>query len=168
MSSAIWLIISILLFVFEALTATLVCIWFAFGALAAFLASLFSLNTWWCIAIFILVSIITLILTRKYALSKLNKSTVPTNADALVGKPAIVTEEINSVTSTGSVLVAGQHWSATARVGQNIKKGELVEIVAISGVKLVVVPSGNPLSTIGRPENTENQKEEKSENNQEV
>ncbi len=166
MNSVIWLIISILLFVFEALTTTLVCIWFALGALAAFIASLFSLNTWWCIAIFILVSVITLILTRKYALTKFNKSIVPTNADSLVGKPAIVTEEINSITSTGNVLVNGQHWSATARIGQNIKKGELVEIVAISGVKLVVVPSGNPLSTIGRPEN--NEKEEKFEHNQEV
>ena len=165
MNSAIWLIISILLFVFEALTTALVCIWFALGALAAFIASLFSLNTWWCIIIFILVSVITLILTRKYALTKFNKNTVATNADSLVGKPAIVTEEINSVTSTGSVLVNGQHWSATARIGQNIKKGELVEIVAISGVKLVVVPSGNPLSTIGRPESI---KEEKEQNNQEV
>ncbi len=165
MNSVIWLLISILLFVFEALTTTLVCIWFALGALAAFITSLFSLNNWWCISIFILVSVITLISTRKYALTKFNKNTVPTNADALVGKPAIVTEEINNITSTGSVLVCGQHWSATARIGQNIKKGELVEIVAISGVKLVVVPSGNPLSTIGRPEN---KVEGKIENNQEV
>lgn len=150
MSSVIWLAVSISLFILEALTTTLVCIWFAFGALAAFIASLFKLNIWWCLTVFILVSIVSLILTRKYAKKYLNKAPVATNADSLIGKPAIVTEEIDSVKATGGVLVNGQPWSAKTRVGQTIKKGELVEVVAISGVKLVVVPSDNPLSTLNR------------------
>lgn len=150
MNSIIWLVASILLFILEALTTTLVCIWFAIGAISAFIVSLFGANMWWCLSVFVLVSIISLVFTRKYALSKFNKSPVATNADSLIGKPAIVTEEIDSVKSVGSVLINGQDWSATTRVGHSIKKGELVEVVAISGVKLVVVPSDNPLSTLSR------------------
>lgn len=150
MESIFWLAASILLFVLEACTVTLICIWFAIGAAAAFIVSLFGVGVWWCLGVFIVVSALTLIFTRKYALKFMSKKNVATNADALIGKPAIVTQEIDNIKTTGEVMINGQPWKAYARIGEVIKKGELVEVVAISGVKLMVVPSDNTLSTIGR------------------
>ncbi len=150
MEKVLWLLLCIALFVLEACTAGLVCIWFAIGALSAFILSLFGVNWLWCLVSFILVSVITLIVTRKFASKFVNKKPIATNADALIGKPAIVTEEIDNTVATGRVLINGQSWKAKARVGDIIKKGELVEVIAISGVSLVVVTSDDPLGTLSR------------------
>lgn len=150
MGSVLWLILCIALFILEACTATLVCIWFAIGAVAAFIASLFNLNTWLCISIFIVVSLVSLILTRKYAVKFIKAKKTATNADSLIGKPAIVTQEIDEVKASGEVMVKGQVWRATTRVGEVIKKGELVEVVSINGATLTVVSADNALSTISK------------------
>lgn len=150
MEKVLWLVLCIALFILEACTSGLVCIWFAIGALSSFILSLFGVNWLWCLISFIIVSVIALIVTRKFAVKFINKKPVPTNADALIGKPAIVTEEIDNTEATGRVLINGQSWKAKARVGDIIKKGELVEVIAISGVSLIVVTSDDPLGTLSR------------------
>ena len=64
MNSSIWLILFVILIVIEILTTGLVCIWFAFGALASLICSYFTNSLIIETPIFIAVSIITLIITR--------------------------------------------------------------------------------------------------------
>ena len=139
-----WLIAVAVLILIEILTMGLTTIWFAGGALAAFLMALLNAPSILQIIAFIIVSFVLLMFTRPLALKLFNQKRERTNADALIGKEARVLEEINNFKGTGRVDVAGQEWTARQTVQSNneesIMPGEAVEITAISGVKLMVKP----------------------------
>lgn len=131
----LWLILFVVLIILELCTVNLTTIWFAFGALLAYIVSLFTDNVMIQTTVFLAVSVITLILTRpvvrKYLLTKPSR----TNADMLIGKTGIVTKEITK-TDIGEVKIDGKYWSAKAN--KKIKEGSKVEILVIEGVKLIV------------------------------
>lgn len=131
-----WLILFVVLIILELCTVNLTTIWFAFGALLAYVVSLFTDNVMIQTTVFLAVSVITLILTRpivkKYLLTKPSR----TNADMLIGKIGVVTKEITK-TDIGEVKIDGKYWSAKA--DEKIKEGSKVEILAIEGVKLIVL-----------------------------
>ena len=136
-----WLISMIVLFIVEAATVNLMTIWFAFGALAALVTSLLGGKLWLQIVVFITVTIITLIPTRKLAKKYFSKSHhQPTNSDMVIGKECIVTEDIDNLISAGAVKCAGKEWTARSEQGEKIAAGEIVTAVAIEGVKLIVRP----------------------------
>ena len=134
-----WLVSMIVLFIVEAATVNLMTIWFAFGALGALIASLLGAELWLQIVIFILVTIITLIPTRKLAKKYFSKSHhQPTNSDVVIGKDCIVTEDIDNLLSVGAVKCMGKEWTARSEIDEKIAAGETVTAVAIEGVKLIV------------------------------
>ncbi|MBO5937499.1 MAG: NfeD family protein [Clostridia bacterium] len=136
-----WLISIIVLFIVEAATVNLMTIWFAFGALAALVTSLLGGKLWLQIVVFIAVTIVTLIPTRKLAKKYFSKSHhQPTNSDMVIGKECIVTEDIDNLVSVGAVKCAGKEWTARSEHGERIAAGETVTAVAIEGVKLIVRP----------------------------
>ena len=67
-----------------------------------------------------------------------NKETIVTNVNSLIGKKAIVLEEINSITGTGQIKVDGEVWSAKTLGDEIIAKGSEVEISSLDGVKACV------------------------------
>ena len=134
-----WLVAMIALFVVEAATVNLVTLWFAFGALAALITSLLGGELWLQIVIFIAVTVITLIPTRKLAKKYFSKSHhQATNSDLVIGKDCIVVEEIDNLISTGAVKCLGKEWTARSENGEKIAVGETVIAIAIEGVKLIV------------------------------
>lgn len=134
-----WLVMLILSIGIEMATLGLASIWFAGGALLALVAAAFHAPVAVQILLFFGVSMVLLIFTRPIAVKFFNKDRVKTNAESLVGKQAIVIGEIDNIQGIGQVLVAGQEWSARC-VDDAIKlpEGTVVDIVAISGVKLIV------------------------------
>lgn len=140
--SLVWLALMVLLLIIEALTAPLVCIWFALGALAALIAALFGAALWLQAAWFLAVSLLTLWLTRPLALKYLNGRKVATNADRVIGAEAVVTEDIDNIAGTGAVHVDGHEWTARSGSGANIAKGSVVKVDRIEGVKLIVKSDG--------------------------
>ena len=134
-----WLALLVVFLVIELATLGLTTIWFAGGALAAFFASMFSANLPIQIILFGAVSIVLLLFTRPWAVRYVNKDRIKTNAEGLIGKTAVVTEEIQNLAGTGQVLVGGQEWTARAQEeAQTIPEGAKVRILSISGVKLIV------------------------------
>lgn len=134
-----WLVAMIALFVVEAATVNLVTLWFAFGALAALITSLLGGELWLQIVVFIAVTVITLIPTRKIAKKYFSKSHhQATNSDLVIGKDCIVVEEIDNLISTGAVKCLGKEWTARSENGEKIAVGETVIAIAIEGVKLIV------------------------------
>ncbi len=134
-----WLISMIVLFVVEAATVNLITIWFAFGALAALITSLFGGKLWLQIVVFIAVTVLVLIFTRPLAKKYFSKSKhQPTNADIAIGKDCSVIEEIDNLLATGAVKCMGKEWTARSESGEKIAMGETVTAVAIEGVKLIV------------------------------
>lgn len=134
-----WLIALIIFLVIEAVTVTLVCIWFAGGSLIGMLAAALQAPLWLQIILFLLVSILLLIYTRPIAMKHFNKNREKTNASGVIGKQAIVTREIDNLHGEGQVTVGGQEWSARNTEGDKvIPEGTIVTVEEIKGVKLMV------------------------------
>lgn len=137
-----WLGAIVLFLAVEALIPGLISIWFAFGALAALICSLFNAPIWLQIVWFLLVSVAALVATRPLAQKYVNSQIKPTNADMLIGRECFVEESINNLFGTGSVSIDGKVWSARGNGDtQMIPTGTLVRVLRIDGVKLIVEES---------------------------
>lgn len=132
----IWLGVIVLALVTEAVTMGLVSIWFIPGALVALVLSFFHLGLGWQVSAFLVLSLVALILGRRFIQprSKIEK----TNTEALIGQTAVITEQVCNVEGRGAAKVDGKIWSArTESEGDTLEVGELVEIVDIRGVRLI-------------------------------
>lgn len=130
-----WLIFFIILVIIELITINLVTIWFAFGALVTSLVSLYTTDTVILLAVFTLVSLLLLLITKPVVKKLKVKKIVATNLDQVIGKTGIVTEFI-AKDKIGEVKVLGKRWSAYS--DREISKDKKVKILSISGVKLKV------------------------------
>ena len=138
-TAVFWLIAMVALMAVEAAVPGLISIWFALGSLAALISAMFHAPLWLQIVWFVLVSILSLALTRPLVKKYVNSRTTPTNADMGIGKDAIVTEEIDNLHGKGAVTLDGKIW--TARMEQEEQRavpGEIVRILRIEVVKLIV------------------------------
>lgn len=139
MKTIYWLAIFIVLLIIEIMTMGLTTIWFAGGALLAFLAGIAGFGTGVQIGVFIVVSILLLILTRPLAVKYFNQERQKTNAESLIGQQALVTEDIDTIKAKGQVEIRGQIWSAkTDEPDGKIPKNTVVVVNGIQGVKLIV------------------------------
>lgn len=136
-AAVMWLVAAAVLGIIEALTMGLSTIWFAGGAVAASIAAMANCPFIVQFIIFLVVSILLLYFTRPLVKDKLKVGTTKTNADALIGKTAIVTSDITALT-LGQANVNGMEWSAVSESSEPIEAGTTVTIKGIEGVKLIV------------------------------
>ena len=136
--SAFWLIALIVLLVGEAITIGLTFVWFAVGALGALIVSVLGGALWLQVVIFLALSGVTLALARPVFARFLKTSHAATNADRVIGQTAVVTEQIDNLSGTGQVNVAGQIWSARSAHDVVIPRETEVRVLKISGVKVLV------------------------------
>lgn len=133
-----WLAAVIALCAGEAATVGLVCIWFAAGALGAFMVACVGGPFWLQLVVFAAVSTAALALVRPAVSRFVHPKRSPTNADRVIGKEAQVTQEINNEAGQGQVLVLGQTWTARSQLGVVIPAGVMVRVLRIEGVKVFV------------------------------
>lgn len=139
MTPIVWLIIMVVFVVIEIATLGLTTIWFAAGALVAFLLSLADLHVAIQGAAFIFVSLLSLAVTRPVAMKYLNRNTAKTNVESIIGRTAVVTETICNLRGTGHVKIDSTPWMARSlHDGVIIEAGEHVIVRGISGVKTIV------------------------------
>lgn len=138
MNSIAWLIILAFLVLVEMITLGLTTIWFAGGALVAFIVSLFYDNLLVESVLFVVVSLVLLFFTRPIVKKYFNSTRTKTNYEAIIGKEALVTATIDNINATGWAVVDGLEWSARSVDGAIIEKGTKVIVESISGVKLMV------------------------------
>ena len=101
MNPIVWLVILVVLLVIEIITLGLSTIWFAGGALAAFIAALLGADLYLEIILFLAVSLVLLLFTRPVVMRYLNANKTATNVDSLIGEQAIVTKPINNLLGQG-------------------------------------------------------------------
>ena len=130
-----WLVLFIVLALFELATVNLVSIWFAIGAIIATFVSLVTDNIMIHLAVFTITSILLLLLTKPFVKKIKKKDVVPTNLDRVIGKVGVVTEKIEK-DGIGEVKVLGKRWSAYS--DKEIKENCKVKVLSINGVKLKV------------------------------
>ena len=136
-----WIAALVVFLVVEAVSAGLVSIWFAAGALAALICALLHGPVWLQAIWFVVVSGVTLILTRPLVKKYVNAKSVATNADRNIGRTAVVTERIDDLEGTGAVKLDGVLWTARSSDGEPIEVGTAVTVREIQGVKLMVEPA---------------------------
>lgn len=136
----IWLIAAGIFFIGEIFTAGFLIFWLGFGALLAMLVSFFTSNIIIQMTVFVLSSGLLIFATKPLVNKIAKKDIIPTNVYSVVGKKAIVTEEINWTTGKGQIKSEGEIWSAKSTENINIPVGSEVEILSIEGVKAYVKP----------------------------
>lgn len=139
MQTVYWLVLFVALLIVEIITMGLTTIWFAGGALAAFLAGFIGFGIAVQVIVFLVVSVLLLVLTRPIAVKYFNQERQKTNAERLIGEKALVLEDIDTLKAVGKVVIGGQEWSAkTDEPDGMIRKDTIVEVEGIQGVKLIV------------------------------
>ncbi len=134
--SVYWIILFLVLLLIELATVNLVSIWFAVGAIAAFITSFFTDSVLLQLFVFVVVSVVSLFVTLPIVKKVKSKDKfVPTNLDRVLGKEAEVTKEIKP-NHYGEVQVFGTTWTATG--DEVFKVGEKAIVDAMDGVKLIV------------------------------
>ena len=139
MQIMVWLILLVLFVMTELATVGLVTIWFAAGALAALLLAVIQVSFPLQITVFLVTSILLLILVRSMAQKHINNRAEKTNVHAVVGQRTRITERVSNLDQTGRATVLGQDWSVrTENDTQILEPGTLVQVIRVSGVKLIV------------------------------
>lgn len=134
----IWALVIVGAIGLEAATTQLVAIWFMPAALAAMITSLFTDNFTIQLVVFVVSYALCLLLCRKAVKRFLMKKPYePTNAEAIVGEIAVVTEAIDNVAEKGEVKIQGKRWSARSVDGGVIETKRRVRVERIEGVKLI-------------------------------
>ena len=136
-----WLVAFVILIGIEAATMALTTIWFAGGAVFAFFAAVLGFSIQTQLVVFLIVSFILLLFTRPLAMRFVNRETVKTNVDGLIGRKAKVIKKIDNNEPSGAAVIDGQEWTArSADEAVTIPVGTHVVIKEVRGVKLIVEP----------------------------
>ena len=128
-----WLIIALAFLVLEAVTSSLVSIWFVPGAVITSIMSIWVKNIPAQIIVFVVLSALFLCLCRKY-FAKTKSETLDDTNDRLIGKTAKAETDIKG--SEGKVLIGDVYWRAVS--DSDINEGETVIITSVSGNLITV------------------------------
>lgn len=138
MEQWIWVGLLVATLLIEVETAgTLVSIWFSLGALVALIVYWLGGPIILQVIMFLVVAVASLLAIRPLASNYFRGNIVPTNQDRIIGAQATLLIPITS-TSWGQVKVFGSVWSAQSIDKKAIDAGQLVEVIAIEGAKLIV------------------------------
>ena len=148
MEIGIWFGLLILFGILEAVTVSVVSIWFMAGSLAAILAALCGASLPVQIVLFLAVSVALLACLRPLVRKYVSPKITATNADRVIGKTAVVTESIDNRAAQGAVKVGGVVWTARSSGGKPIAAGAQVQVDRIEGVKLYVTPAEVPAASV--------------------
>ena len=139
-----WLAAMVIFLAAEAMTVTLVSIWFAAGALGAILVALLGGGLMLQVSVFLLLAILLLLSLRSIVRRHITPRISKTNIDSIVGATGVVLTPVNNIAALGQVQVNGVEWSARSTNGSHIPAGTLVKVDRIEGVKVYVSPAEIP------------------------
>jgi membrane protein implicated in regulation of membrane protease activity len=133
----VWIAIGVLCMIIEIFTPGFFFMSVGLGALVTGLISLLLPGTVWQILFFAVITFVIFIFTRKLSRKIMSKTSEETNIYALKGQIGKVVKEIPE-DGRGYVKVEGEEWSAKSSEKTVIKAGSKVEILNITGNKLIV------------------------------
>ena len=136
----IWFILAAIFIVGEIFTAGFFILWFGVGAAAAGVIALIGFDPVWQWVVFVLVSGMLVVVSRKFA-SRVTKQQPPgIGADRFVGMIGMVLEEINNLKNTGRVRMNREEWRAESENDDIIPKDTKVKVIKVDGTHLIVQP----------------------------
>ncbi len=132
-----WIAVMVLAVVAESITTALVAVWFIPSAVISMVLAFFEVPVPIQVTVFLVISALLIVFFRVIFKKTIAAAPTHTNADAVIGETAIVTDRICNIENKGLVKVRGQIWSARSADGIEIEEGELVSVISIEGVKLI-------------------------------
>ena len=141
----LWFLLGVLLLVVESIHLGVLAVFFALGAWLAAISYWLGADAFWFqLAVFLVVSVVSLILLRRKLRKILtglqNKAgDTDTNLDDFAGNLATVIEPIDPKKSTGKVEFRGTQWAARSDVA--VPSGVKVQIIARDNLTLSVKPN---------------------------
>ena len=133
----LWLGVAVIAALLEAVTVSLVTVWFVVGALVSFFLAYFGGPAWLQLIVFLVVSIACLILLRPFIMKYRKRGEA--HEATLVGKMAVVTQDVGDESAGGRVKTPdGVTWTAISVDGSVIPAGSQVRIVNQVSIKLFV------------------------------
>ncbi|MCK4666080.1 NfeD family protein [Candidatus Dependentiae bacterium] len=136
----IWSILGILFLVAEALTVGFFLGWFGIAAIITAVLSAVGVPFGFQVGIFIVLSVIGIMLSRKFAEKVTKEPPQKAAVDRLIGLKGIVTSTIDNAKGIGRITVDRDSWLADSSEDIIIEKDEYVKILAVSGTHLIVEP----------------------------
>ena len=136
--STVWLLLMVMFLITEAVTVTMVSLWFAGGSLAALIVALTGGSFSFQVFTMLVVSTALLACLRPIAQKHFTPKLTKTNVDAVIGSKGYVTADIDNLSATGIVKLGAMEWTARSTTGDFIPKGSLVKVDKIEGVKVFV------------------------------
>ena len=133
-----WMIFAALMIVGEIFTAGFFILWFGVGAIVAGILALLGLSTGWQLGAFVVVSLVLLIISRRFAERITKPQPDGIGADRFVGQTGIVLEEINNLSNSGKVRLGKEEWRAESDNQKSIPANSTVKVVQMSGTHLIV------------------------------
>ncbi len=136
----IWLIAAGVFIIGEIITVGFLLFWLSIASLIAMVVSFFTSNVIIQMTVFVISSGLLIFATKPLVKKLAKKDSVSTNVYSIIGKTAIVIEDIDWASGTGQIKCEGEVWSAKTDEQIDIPTGSEVEIVSIEGVKAYVKP----------------------------
>lgn len=136
----IWLIAAGVFIIGEIITVGFLLFWLSIASLIAMVVSFFTSNVIIQMTVFVISSGLLIFATKPLVKKLAEKDSVSTNVYSIIGKTAIVIEDIDWASGTGQIKCEGEVWSAKTDEQIDIPTGSEVEIVSIEGVKAYVKP----------------------------
>lgn len=135
----IWLAMFVITIIIEAVSSDLLTVWFTLGSLVALIISFIPGVSWWIqLIVFFVISIACLLALRPLAKKLLKREKIDSNVDEIIHKKGKIIKGCDEL-NHGEVKVNGVIWTAvSADESKSIEQGSIVEIVAVSGNKLIV------------------------------
>lgn len=133
-----WGVIFVITLIAEIASMQLISIWFTVGAIGAFIAAMCGVGFPGQLAIFVIISVFLLLVTRPL-LAKLRVRQEPrTNADKLIGETAVIIEKVDPALGTGRARIGGVDWIAISETGEILPAETIVVVTRVEGAKLFV------------------------------
>lgn len=139
----LWIGAVIAFVIIEAATYQLVSVWFAVGSIGGMITYMLGFNFGAQMAVFLILSVITLLCLRPLSMKLLKPRGLKTNADSLVGKEVLITKAVSNVGASGEGKINGMTWTVRSEDGSDIDKGAVAVVKKIEGVKLIVERKGD-------------------------
>ena len=139
-----WLIAMVVFMAAEALSVTLVSIWFAAGALGAVVVALVGGGLALQVTVFLALAVVLLFSLRRTVRNHFTPRLTKTNIDSIIGATGIVITPVNNIAALGQVQINGMEWSARSTTGSHIPAGTLVKVDKVEGVKVFVSLAEEP------------------------
>ena len=134
---AIWIAVGVFFLIVELCTAALVSIWFVPAAIITCLLSFVIKSAIWQIAIFVFLSAIFMVISRKIYKKYIKKPVDDVDQnEKLLGKIVTITDTTDGI--NGRVRMGDVYWKAITENGETLSENEKAVIKSVQGTTLIV------------------------------